>query len=74
MSQWDFLDFVTDQARRCSIFHLKMQAEVTDLIKENDAVAGVQAKTPHGPLEIRAGLTIALTAATPWFASGQVSM
>jgi 2-polyprenyl-6-methoxyphenol hydroxylase-like FAD-dependent oxidoreductase len=58
MPQWDFLDFITDQARRYSTFHLKMQAEVTDLIKENDAVAGVHAKTPQGPLEIRAGLTI----------------
>ena len=58
MPQWDFLDFITDQARRYSTFHLKMQAEVTDLIKENDAVAGVHANTPQGPLEIRAGLTI----------------
>jgi 2-polyprenyl-6-methoxyphenol hydroxylase-like FAD-dependent oxidoreductase len=35
-----------------------MQAEVTDLIRENDTVAGVHAETLEGPLEIRAGLTI----------------
>lgn len=58
MPQWDFLNFITDQARRYPSFHLKMQAEVTDLIRENDTVAGVRAETPEGPLEIRAGLTI----------------
>jgi 2-polyprenyl-6-methoxyphenol hydroxylase-like FAD-dependent oxidoreductase len=58
MPQWDFLDFISQQARRYSTFHLKMQAEVTDLIIEKGIVAGVRAKTPDGPLEIRAGLTI----------------
>jgi 2-polyprenyl-6-methoxyphenol hydroxylase-like FAD-dependent oxidoreductase len=58
MPQWDFLNFIRDQARRYPSFHLKMQAEVTDLIRENDTVAGVHAETLEGPLEIRAGLTI----------------
>ncbi len=58
MPQWDFLNFIADQARRYPTFHLKMQAEVTGLIIENDAVAGVRAETPEGPLEIRAALTI----------------
>src|SRR5437763_11699196 len=58
MPQWDFLDFITEQARRYSTFHLKMQAEVTDLIEEKGAVAGVQVKTPEGPLQIRAQLTV----------------
>src|ERR1700693_3630232 len=34
MPQWDFLDFIKEQARRYSMFHLKMQAEVSDLIIE----------------------------------------
>jgi hypothetical protein len=38
-----------------------MRAEVTDLIEEKGAVAGVQVKTPEGPLQIRAQLTIGLT-------------
>ena len=58
MPQWDFLDFITEQARRYSTFHLKMQAGVTDLIEEKGGVAGVHVKTPDGPLQIRAQLTI----------------
>src|SRR5213594_2909995 len=34
MPQWDFLDFITERARRYSTFHLKMRSEVTDLIEE----------------------------------------
>ena len=58
MPQWDFLDFISQQAKRYSTFHLKMQAEVIDLIHEKDTVAGVRATTPEGPLEIRAWLTV----------------
>jgi len=58
MPQWDFLNFIVEQARRYPAFHLRMQAEVTDLIEENDKVAGVRAKTPEGILEARANLTI----------------
>ena len=58
MPQWDFLDFVKEQASRYETFHLKMQAEVSDLVIENGTVKGVQAKTPEGVLEVRAPLTI----------------
>jgi 2-polyprenyl-6-methoxyphenol hydroxylase-like FAD-dependent oxidoreductase len=58
MPQWDFLDFILEQARRYSTFHLKMQAEVTDLVEVNGTIAGVLANTPDGPLEIRAPLTV----------------
>jgi 2-polyprenyl-6-methoxyphenol hydroxylase-like FAD-dependent oxidoreductase len=58
MPQWDFLNFITEQASRCPTFHLRMQAEVTDLIEVNGAVSGVRAKTPHSTLEIRASLTV----------------
>ncbi|MGB7029437.1 MAG: FAD-dependent oxidoreductase [Candidatus Acidiferrum sp.] len=58
MPQWDFLDFIKEQAQRYSTFHLMMQAEVTDLLEQNGAVSGVRAKTPDGSLEIRAPLTI----------------
>jgi len=58
MPQWDFLNFITEQAGRYSTFHLKMQAEVTDLIEVSGTVAGVRAKTPNGVLEIRAPLTV----------------
>lgn len=58
MPQWDFLNFITEQASRYPTFHLRMQAEVTDLIEVNGTVAGVRAKTPNGTLEIRAPLTV----------------
>ncbi len=58
MPQWDFLDFIAAEAKRYAGFHLRMQAEVTELIQENGRVAGVRAKTPEGMLEVRAELTI----------------
>ena len=58
MPQWDFLNFIADQARPYPGFDLKMQTEVTDLLEEQGRVAGLRAKTPKGTLEIRADLTI----------------
>ncbi len=58
LPQWDFLDFIKEQAGRYSGFHLMMQAEVIDLIEEDGRVAGVRAKTQSGSLEVRAPLTI----------------
>lgn len=58
MPQWDFLDFIVEQARRYPSFHLKMQAEVTDLIEEGGRVVGVRAQSVEGMLEVRADLTI----------------
>ncbi len=58
MPQWDFLNFVASHAKRYPAFHLRMEAEVTDLIQEDGRVAGVRAKTPQGELEVRAGLVI----------------
>ncbi len=47
MPQWDFLDFVAQQARRYPAFQLEMQAEVTGLIEEGGRVVGVRAETPR---------------------------
>jgi 2-polyprenyl-6-methoxyphenol hydroxylase-like FAD-dependent oxidoreductase len=58
MPQWDFLDFLAEQGRRCPGFHLRMQAEVTGLIENADCVAGVRAVTPNGALEVRADLVV----------------
>src|SRR5271167_2232934 len=58
MPQWDFLDFVTEQARCYSAFQLEMQAEVTGLIEEAGRVVGVRAETPSGALTVRAELVI----------------
>ena len=58
MPQWDFLNFLAEHAKRYRFFHLRMKAEVTDLIMENDRFTGVRVKTPDGELEIRADLVI----------------
>lgn len=58
MPQWDFLNFIAAKARRYPAFHLRQQAEATDLIRNNGTIVGVSAKTPEGLLEIRAPLTI----------------
>ena len=58
MPQWDFLDFIAAEAKRYSQFHLRMQAEATELIRDGERIVGVTAKTPEGMLEIRAELTV----------------
>lgn len=58
MPQWDFLDFLAEQARRYPNFHLRMRARVTDLILEEGRVLGLHAETPEGALEVRADLVV----------------
>ena len=58
MPQWDFLDFLADQARRYPSFHLYMRAEVDGLLTDGDRISGLQAKTPHGFIEIKADLVV----------------
>jgi 2-polyprenyl-6-methoxyphenol hydroxylase-like FAD-dependent oxidoreductase len=58
MPQWDFLDFLSTHASRHPAFKLRMEAEVTDLLKEGGSVVGLRATTPEGPLEVRARLVI----------------
>ena len=58
MPQWDFLDFLAERARLYPGFHLRMQAEVTDLVTEGERVVGVRARTPERALEVRAELIV----------------
>ena len=58
MPQWDFLKFCAEQAKRYPTFRLLMETEATDLVYEGGHVAGILARTKHGPLEIRAGLVV----------------
>lgn len=58
MPQWDFLNFLSGHARKFPGFRLRMETEVTDLLLENDRVVGIKAKTPSGPLEVRARLVV----------------
>jgi 2-polyprenyl-6-methoxyphenol hydroxylase-like FAD-dependent oxidoreductase len=56
MPQWDFLDFLAQEARHYPTFSLRMEAEVVDLIFENERVTGVRLADGE---EVRARLTIA---------------
>jgi 2-polyprenyl-6-methoxyphenol hydroxylase-like FAD-dependent oxidoreductase len=58
MPQWEFLDFLAEQARLYPTFHLRMQTEITSLIEDQDRVVGIRGKTPAGPVEIRADLVV----------------
>lgn len=58
MPQWDFLNFLARQGARYPNFSLRQRTEATDLIAEGGRIVGVRAKTPSGPLEIRADLVV----------------
>jgi len=58
MPQWDFLNFLAEEARRYPSFRLLMETTATGLIIEGDVVRGVHADSPDGPVEIRAELVI----------------
>jgi 2-polyprenyl-6-methoxyphenol hydroxylase-like FAD-dependent oxidoreductase len=59
MPQWDFLDYVTGEAKRYPNFRLEMKAEAKELILEDGLVRGVRYETFEGPHEARALLTVA---------------
>jgi len=58
MPQWDFLNFLADEAKKYKEFHLLMQSEVTDLVRLGGQVTGVKARTPDGELTVSAALVI----------------
>ena len=58
MPQWDFLNFLAEQAKRYKTFDLRMNTEATDLIEEGGRIVGLRAKTPDGALAIRADLVV----------------
>ena len=58
MPQWEFLDFLRDEAARYPGFHLLMRAQATGLVETQGRVIGLRAETPTGEIEIRADLVI----------------
>jgi 2-polyprenyl-6-methoxyphenol hydroxylase-like FAD-dependent oxidoreductase len=58
MPQWDFLNFVAEQAKRYPGFKLEMEAEATALIEEGGRVTGLRAETPQGSLVVRTDLVV----------------
>jgi len=57
--QWDFLDFIADQARKLPNFSLRMGAKALGVIEEGGAVVGVNVQTVDGGFAIRADLVVA---------------
>jgi 2-polyprenyl-6-methoxyphenol hydroxylase-like FAD-dependent oxidoreductase len=58
MPQWDFLNFIAEQAKRLPSFQLEMEAEVTALTEEGSRVIGVRAETSQGSLAVHADLVV----------------
>jgi 2-polyprenyl-6-methoxyphenol hydroxylase-like FAD-dependent oxidoreductase len=56
MPQWDFLDFLRDEARAFPGFHLEVNTPVASFIEDHGKVAGVRLEDGR---ELRARLTIA---------------
>ena len=59
MPQWNFLNFLAEQARCYPTFRLKMQTEVRGLIEDQGWIVGVQAHAPEGLIESQADLVVA---------------
>jgi 2-polyprenyl-6-methoxyphenol hydroxylase-like FAD-dependent oxidoreductase len=58
MPQWEFLDYLAGVARKLPNFRLVMPATVTALISDGGKIAGIQATTANGDIEIRSRLVI----------------
>ena len=59
MPQWDFLNFLAEEAGRFPNFRLLMQTEAVGLATQDGRVSGVSARSPDGPMEITADLVVA---------------
>ena len=57
--QWDFLNFITSEAKKYPSFHLMMNTEATDLIIDNGKVVGMKAKNNEGVFSISANVVVA---------------
>jgi len=58
MPQWDFLNFLSAEARRYPSFDLRMQYEATGLLRSDGKVFGVEVRTPTGTARIHADLVV----------------
>jgi 2-polyprenyl-6-methoxyphenol hydroxylase-like FAD-dependent oxidoreductase len=58
MPQWDFLNFLSAKAKRFPSFHLLMQHEATDLVRDGERITGVMAQNEGRAVQIRADLVV----------------
>jgi 2-polyprenyl-6-methoxyphenol hydroxylase-like FAD-dependent oxidoreductase len=56
--QWDLLNLLTEAAETEPSFTLRMNTEVTGLLRDGSRVTGVRYRGPDGPGELRAELTV----------------
>ncbi|MET0337886.1 MAG: FAD-dependent oxidoreductase [Caulobacter sp.] len=59
MPQWDFLNFLAEQAKRYPEFALRVKTRAVGLIERGGKVIGVEAQDAEGSLNITADLVIA---------------
>ncbi len=59
MPQWDFLNFLSERARRFPAFQLRMQYEGVGLVRDGQRIVGVEARSPEGEVRIEADLVVA---------------
>ncbi|PEG44488.1 hypothetical protein CRI77_01180 [Mycolicibacterium duvalii] len=56
--QWDLLNLLAEVGEEEPTFALRMNTEVTGLLRDGDRITGVRYETPDGPGELRADLTV----------------
>ena len=58
MPQWDFLDFLADQAAKLADFQLLRSTEAIGLIEQDGRIAGVRARQDGKAIEVRCDLAV----------------
>lgn len=56
--QWDLLDLIADAGKAEPTFSVRMQHDVTGLLRDGDKVTGVRYTSPDGAGELRADLVV----------------
>jgi 2-polyprenyl-6-methoxyphenol hydroxylase-like FAD-dependent oxidoreductase len=56
--QWDLLDLIADAGKAETTFSVRMQHNVTGLLRKGGKVTGVRYTSPDGPGELRADLVV----------------
>lgn len=59
MPQWEFLDFLADEARAFPNFTLLRSTEATNILSTNGTITGLECMSADGPIKIEATLTVA---------------
>jgi 2-polyprenyl-6-methoxyphenol hydroxylase-like FAD-dependent oxidoreductase len=59
MPQWEFLNFIADQAKKFPHFDLRMETRASQLLEKDGRVIGVRADLKDGGLDIRSDLVVA---------------